>query len=66
MNIPKKKHILRKHNHTRNDPFFWLHKKNKKVMNIIDTSNQQTNDFFDDTKSLQKQLIQELSLNPSF
>ena len=59
MNIPKKKHILRKHNHTRNDPFFWLHKKNKKVMNIIDTSNQQTNDFFDDTKSLQKQLIQE-------
>ena len=45
MEIQPKKHLVRKHNHTRNDPFFWLHKKN---MNLIKKLNKHTViiDFF--------------------
>ena len=57
--IPKKKHGMTKHGHTRNDPYYWLHnKKSKKVMNLIDDCNQET-DFYFKENDLQDTLVQE-------
>lgn len=56
--IPKKKHLLRKYNHTRNDPYYWLQKSNNS--SLIKQINQTTKEYLCDTKSLQKTLIQEI------
>jgi oligopeptidase B len=57
MNITPKKHLFRKHNHTRNDPYYWLHRKNNSLVTKI---NQQTNDSLCDLSSLQNTIIQEI------
>lgn len=57
MEVQPKKHLIRKHNHTRNDPFFWLHKKN---MNLIKKINKHTEQSLCDTNDLQKQIYDEI------
>ena len=57
MDIQMKKHLLRKHNHTRNDPYYWLHRKNPSLVKKI---NQHTNDSLCDLTPLQKTIVQEI------
>ena len=56
--ITPKKHTLRKHNHSRNDPYYWLQKSDNST--LIQNINQKTTDYFCDTDSLQQTLIQEI------
>ena len=57
MEIKPKQHLIRKHNHSRNDPFFWLHKKN---MNLIKKINKHTEQSLCDTTDLQTQIYDEI------
>lgn len=57
MEITTKNHFIKKHNHTRNDPFFWLHKKNMKLIHKI---NQKTNQYFCDQTDIQNTLTNEI------
>ena len=60
MDIIEKKHIIKKHNHSRNDPYFWLSdKKNKSVQKVIQQCNQFTENHLQDTKQLQEKLYHE-------
>lgn len=58
--IQSKKHLMKTHNHTRNDPFFWLHKKSKQTMNLMKQINQQTEQSLCDQKELQEILVNEI------
>ena len=58
--IKSKQHLLQTHNHTRNDPFFWLHTKSKRTMNLMKDINLQTKQSLCDQTDLQQILINEI------
>ena len=57
MNIQPKKHLLRKHNHTRNDSYYWLH---RKIHLYLKKINKQTSESLCDLSSLQDTIVQEI------
>jgi oligopeptidase B len=64
----KKQHLLTKHDHTRNDPYFWMNERDsKEVLSYIKEENDYTSNYFESLKPLQEKLLSEFEsrINPN-
>ena len=62
--LEEEKTILTKHNHNREDNYYWIQEKNKrrKVIKHLKKENEFSDNLMKGTKTLQKQLFNEFKL----